>query len=160
MALKKFCSVSGCRNLCDIGNKYCDDHAHLLDEQNAERYKRYDKQVRHGRDQLYTEFYHSNEWDKARIAVLNMYNGMDPYAYYVEHKIEPATMVHHIMELKEFWSLRLDLRNLIPLSDSSHKKIGLLYKSGNDVKEETQDKLMGLIERWRKEMVVGVVGKV
>ena len=76
-------------------------------KQEAERQSKYDQTVRHGRDAQFTSFYHSKAWDAKRQYIIKLFSGIDVYAYYVKHKVKPATMVHHIVELKDDWSLRL-----------------------------------------------------
>jgi hypothetical protein len=38
------------------------------------------------RNQKATAFYQSQEWEVVRIHVLNLYNGIDLYAYYIDKK--------------------------------------------------------------------------
>jgi 5-methylcytosine-specific restriction endonuclease McrA len=149
MALKKFCAKSGCHNLCDIAKRYCTDHTYLLDQQKTDRNKQYDRNIRRGRDKKYNEFYHSPEWEKTRASVIDKHNGLDLYAYYLDHRIVLATMVHHIVELKDGWDKRLDLNNLIPLNDPSHSHLYKLYRVD---KQGTQEILRELIKRWNREM--------
>lgn len=149
MSFKKFCAKPGCNNLCEIGQGYCSEHTYLVVELNAERSKQYDKNVRRRRDKQYTEFYHSPEWIRTREFILNKYDRFNLYAYYTSHQIIVASTVHHIIEIKENWNLRLDIKNLIPLSDKSHTHIHSLYRTD---KQGTQEMLWGLIERWNREM--------
>jgi 5-methylcytosine-specific restriction protein A len=149
MSVKKFCANPGCNTLCDIGQRYCEKHQLQQGEVKAEINRLYDKTIRRGRDKVYTDFYHSGAWEATRDAVLQRYSGIDLYAYYIEHRIVPADMVHHIVELKDDWSVRLDTKNLIPLSDDSHRTIGKLYKREKD---GTQELLRELMQRWNREM--------
>lgn len=149
MSIKKFCNKPGCKNLCDISQRFCNDHIHLIEQQKAERNQHYDKKIRQKRDKQYTEFYHSIEWKKTREVVLMSYFGLDLYAYYVEHKITRSVIVHHIEEIKEAWELRLSLMNLIPLSEESHSHVHYLYKTD---KTATQMLLRELLRKWNSEM--------
>lgn len=149
MPLKKFCAKFSCHNLCDVGQRYCAEHAYLLTQQNAERNRQYDQNIRHRRDKKYAEFYHSPEWIRTREYILNKHNRLDLYAYYTSHQIIIATTVHHIIEIKEDWNLRLDTKNLIPVSDESHSHIHALYRTD---RQGTQVMLRGLIECWNREM--------
>ena len=54
-------------------------------------------------------FYVSAEWRKVRAFALSLYDSLDMYAYYVQHKIVVADMVHHITEIEEDWTQRLNL---------------------------------------------------
>lgn len=79
--------------------------------------------------------------------ILNKYHGLCVYSYLIEHKIVPADAIHHIVEIKENWDLRLKEQNLIPLSNSVHSKISRLYLTD---KKATQTMLYGLLEQWAK----------
>lgn len=148
MALKKFCNKQGCKNLIDITERYCADHAHLAAEQEAERQAHYDKKIRHGKDAQLTAFYHSPEWRVKQPYIIAKYKGVDVYAYYIMHEIMPATTVHHIKSLRKAWELRLADSNLIPISAQSHAEIEALYRTQE---AKTQALLVGLISRWDQE---------
>ena len=117
-------------------------------QREAERQARYDKTVRLERDARYTTFYHSGVWEDKRRYIISLYSGIDVYAYYAKGKSISATMVHHITELKEDWSLRLADSNLIPLSDASHREMARLYRNN---KASTQKLLRGFLLNWHKE---------
>ena len=65
-------------------------------------------------------FYVSAEWRKVRAFALSLYDSLDMYAYYVQHKIVVADMVHHITEIEEDWTQCLNVENLFPLSNANH----------------------------------------
>lgn len=96
-------------------------------------------------------FYVCSEWRKVRGIVLRMYDGMDIYAYYVQHRIATADMVHHIVEIEEDWGRRLEIANLFPLSNSNHGIISALYKKDEATKRATQEQLRGIIAGHWKE---------
>ena len=109
------------------------------------------------RDKQAAAFYISPEWRRLRALILQKYDGLDPYAYAVQHRIMTADIVHHITELDEDWNRRLDPTNLIPLSAGNHGIISALYKREKD-KKETQQLLYTIInERWKE---VGGIQKV
>lgn len=54
--------------------------------------------------------------------------------------------VHHIVELKEDWSRRLDMTNLICLCKRCHFYVHKKYKQSAKDKSEMQQKLRALIE--------------
>ena len=84
------------------------------------------------------------------MLMIRLYDGMDIYAYYIQHRIETADMVHHIEPLTEAWDRRLDPLNLIPLSNQNHGVIEALYKKDDATKKRTQKELFGLIEaHWK-----------
>ncbi len=130
-----------CGRLIPYPLTYCTEHTPTKQDK-ADTNKHYDIKIRHERDAEYTAFYHSTEWGNMRSFILNKYNGLDLYAYMIHHKVIQATMVHHIIELKEDYSLCLEINNLIPLSDASHREINKLYKTQ---KEETQTILKSLL---------------
>lgn len=96
------------------------------------------------------DFYISKEWRKTRAAAIRRFDGVDIYAYYVRHEIQTADMVHHITPIEDDWSKRLDMSNLIPLSNHSHGIIEALYSKDEQTKKETQKLLRDLIDRhWK-----------
>lgn len=102
------------------------------------------------RNQKAAVFYTCNDWRKLRKVAFRLYDGIDIYAYYTQHRIETADMVHHIVEVEEDWDKRLDIINLIPLSNVNHGVISALYKRDEATKKATQELLRGLIaEHWK-----------
>ena len=97
--------------------------------------KESDKMSRHmeynlrRRNKKAAAFYVSAEWRKVRAFALSLYDDLDMYAYYVQHKIVVADMVHHITEIEEDWTQRLNVENLFPLSNGNHGIISALYKN-------------------------------
>lgn len=147
--LKKFCQWRGCKETIPIDQHYCTKHIKLSEETQKESQKHYDVNVRYTRDKQYFDFYNSKEWIQTKSYVLNRFNGICLYSYYILHKIVPAQAVHHIEELKENWDKRLDIDNLIPLSAKAHDMMRGLYKRD---KEGTQTILRELLKRWQNEM--------
>lgn len=156
MALTKFCNASGCKNLIPITDQYCADHLYLTTDRGANRHAQYDDKIRHGKDAQLTAFYHSPAWRMKRTYIIAKYHGIDVYAYYVHHQIIPATLPHHIVELREDWSLRLADDNLIPVSAASHSEIGKMYSKD---KASAQAMLKGLLAKWEREHPAGGVKK-
>jgi len=138
---KKICNHMGCHTLINYSEIYCEDHK----TESAQRHKTYDLFRRNKKS---ADFYHSDEWIKTREVVLNKFSHIDIYAYYAEHKIIAANIVHHIDELNDDWSKRLNIENMIPVSDGSHNKIHAAYKSN---KAETQKLLFELRNKWINE---------
>ena len=60
------------------------------------------------------------------------------YAYHILHEIRRADTVHHITPLREDWTRRLDITNLIPLASSTHNAIHTLYDQDAATKATTQ----------------------
>lgn len=146
MALKKICARAGCNRLIDYGLIYCAEHQREHEDNQKQRHRVY-KKYRQDKDEQ--AFYNSEAWLLTREYIKGKYKGLCLYSYYVLGEIVFSDMVHHIVELKEDWDLRLDEDNLIPLSDGVHKKIHALYQNGR--KEETQRLLRELKVRWGKE---------
>lgn len=95
-------------------------------------------------------FYVGSEWRPVRATVMRLYVGLDIYAYYIQHRIATADMVHHIIELDEDWSRRIDMTNLLPLSNSNHGIISALYEKDEATKRQTQKLLFDLIaSHWK-----------
>ncbi len=142
---KKICNFQGCHNTINYTETYCEKHK----KTKTERHKTYDEFRRNKKS---AEFYHTDEWTKTREVVLNNFNHIDIYAYYVEHKILAANIVHHVIELNDDWTKKLNLDNLIPVSDISHKMIHKAYKNN---KTETQKLLFELRDKWISEFLKG-----
>ena len=152
MALKKYCARCGCNRLIGIEEKYCKIHTRTNAERNAE----YDRTQR---DRKAKAFYNSREWQIARAAALARDTGIDVYLYVTEQRVVPATMVHHIVELREDYSKRSTLSNLISVSEETHE--GVIKKAYSDPmkKKELQRKLRQAVKDYHK-MVVGGSQKV
>ena len=92
----------------------------------------------------------SNEWRTTRDIILKVYDYIDIYSYYMQQEIVTADMVHHIIELDEDWSRRIDMTNLLPLSNQNHGIISALYEKDEATKRQTQQLLFGLIaSHWK-----------
>lgn len=114
-------------------------------EGKGSRQSRHMEYNRFRRDKRAAAFYVSAEWRRARAAAMQLYDGMDIYAYYVQHRIMTADMVHHIVELEEDWEKRFDIANLLPLSNGNHGIISALYGKDEATKRATQEQLRGII---------------
>lgn len=114
----KLCNKMGCTNIVKQPDKYCDTHIHIeiIDKQNRNRY--YDSKVR---DDKTNKFYHSSAWAKTRYARLVRDNKLCQDCL-SSRRITIADTVHHIIEVKQNWSKRFDIDNLISLCNSCHNK--------------------------------------
>ncbi len=142
---KKICNYYGCHKVINYSEKYCDEHK----KEYTQRHKTYDELRRNKKS---AEFYHSDPWLKTREAVLNKFNSIDIYAYYVDNEILSANTAHHIIEVNEDWSKRLSIDNLIAVSDKSHNIIHAAYKIN---KTEIQKLLFELKDKWVQESQKG-----
>lgn len=121
----KPCKKPGCTNLTRNKEGYCDVHlAEYIEQQKklkAERDKRYDKQVRKTRDKKYWEFYKSNEWERVKTQAYIRDKGLCQWCWQ-KGIIRTADVVHHIVPIKEDWSKRFDLNNLVSLCHECHNE--------------------------------------
>ena len=117
------------------------------------RHKEYD---RTGRNRKTDAFYHSDDWCRMRAMAEARYMGMDIYSYYVLGKMEYGHSVHHIIPIKDDWSLRLNLDNLIYLTEKNHQKIHVLLNG--EQREETIELLQNLVKRFKDEFDIADQG--
>lgn len=142
---KKICNYMGCHKIINYTETYCDEHK-------TDRHKTYDE---YRRNKKAAEFYHSGEWTITREVVLNKFNHIDIYAYYVKNKIVQANTAHHIVELNDDWNQRLNIKNLIPVSDTNHNEIHEAYKKSKESKAKMQKLLIDLKNKWIEEFLKG-----
>lgn len=144
MALKKLCPR--CRKRIDIDQPYCDECKNKV---TTNRNKIYDETVRYNKDNMaYTKFYKSIEWLKLREYILEIYNYIDLYEYYINNKLVTADTVHHIVEIRDNWSKRLISANMFPCSTNSHNVVHSMYDKN---KVGTQILLNSLINKYKEE---------
>lgn len=124
--MKTRCLWNGCRELIEIGNKYCETHK-------TESNRDYNKRVRNNEivvqqngvtNKEIAEFYASAEWKRTRLAVLNRDNWICQRCLR-EGRVHEANLVHHKIELRDVggWELRLSMSNLESINRSCHNKI-------------------------------------
>lgn len=99
---------------------------------------------RFGRDNKIKKFRSSPEWLRARSAVIDRDDGIDQYIYNTTGEILPGCSVHHIVPLSEDYTKRLDMNNLITLSEDTHGRIEYLYKTKQ--KKELQNELLRIVQ--------------
>ena len=99
-------------------------------------------------------FYHSDEWRRLRLVIMSIYNNMDIYSWYKYGRLEPGFIVHHIIPLKDDYSKRADISNLIYLTDDNHRLIHSLMDESDEKKKEVQKELFDMIERWKFDVVM------
>lgn len=100
---------------------------------------------------IYTKFYASGDWQKARQLCISRLNGLDWYEYITTGRLIPGDTVHHIIPVKEDFSLRLDKRNLIYLSNSNHQQVHIELDAGGKRKEK-------VIQDLRRALAIGMAG--
>ena len=75
------------------------------------------------------------------------YKGLCVCSYFMEDSIVSADVYHHIVPIKDDWGKRLDIYNIVPLSNRAHNTIHEMYKKD---KQSTQKVLKDLIWKWNK----------
>lgn len=142
--LKKVCNYVGCDCLIDYTDKYCTKHK----DTDKEKYKEYKKNRTDLKEQ---KFYCSKDWLDKRDKTRKFYYGMDIVEYYMTGNVVIGDTVHHIIELKDDWTKRLDLSNLIYLTESNHQRVhGIMEKSEQD-KINMQKKLLELRDKFMQD---------
>ncbi|MGG7058443.1 hypothetical protein ACQPUZ_09115 [Clostridium tertium] len=155
MALLKQCSHRGCRKILRDDVKFCDYHQAKFELEEKERYKEYQgRRLKDKEQKKYQQFYNSDNWKKVRDVVVNECLGIDIYEYYTTGRIVQGERVHHIIELNDDWSCRLDMRNLIYLTERNHRNIHVIYEKSNKDKRIMQDKLLKMINKFCKEFII------
>jgi hypothetical protein len=142
--LKKLCSYNGCKVLVDYGIKYCDKHKARHNIYKANRLKDKTEKKIQG-------FYNSIEWIRARELVKTKQYGIDIVEYYKTGKIVAAETYHHIVEVKEDYSMRLDIYNVLGLTNSNHQKIHGKYNKDDYTRLQIQKELKGLLWKFYNE---------
>ncbi len=116
---KKICSGSGCNKLIDKKEKRCSECESKRTTEKREYNRKYDY---HNREEKIKRFYHSSSWKNVRRYVLIRDNYLCQHCLR-ENVITSAELVHHIVEVKEDFSKRLDPDNCISVCKPCHNKI-------------------------------------
>ncbi len=150
MALKKFCPR--CGKIIDASHRYCDECQAILDEKKKQRWKndkeRHRKYKANRTDIREQRFYSGKKWQQAKDWAANKYKGMCLYSYYKYNKIVPYDTVHHIVEVKEDWDQRLNIYQIIPLTESVHQMVHKMYEKSPEDKAKMQQELRDMIAKW------------
>ncbi len=95
-------------------------------------------------------FYGSTDWQRAREQCKTLCCGLDLYSLYVKGVIEYGSTVHHIVPIDVDRKLRLTQSNLIYLTESNHRLIHSLYKTGR------YSETVELLKNLKKKHIQGV----
>lgn len=150
--LVKICSYAGCQELVQYGVKYCDKHnaKAKLDKQDSFRaYRR-----RMLQDEVYVKhkrFYNSVEWIRVKEVAINQTLGIDIVLFYKTGEIKQGDIVHHITPISEDYEGRLDLDNLIYLTQETHNKIHGMYNRSDADYKRTVMMLFELKNKFRED---------
>ncbi|WP_297520486.1 hypothetical protein [uncultured Clostridium sp.] len=148
MAIKKLCSRTGCHRVLDGDTRYCIKHK----DSDKERYREYQrKRLEDKYQKKYQEFYNSSEWRIARRSLIAAVCGMDIYEYYTTGKVVAGERAHHIIELTESWTSRLDVANLIYLTEKNHRLIHAAYNRNSKKRKLTQFNLLEMRDKFYEE---------
>lgn len=148
----KLCSWHGCTKIVKDGIKYCPYHQSKFERQEKERYKEYDKRRKQDAvKKKCIEFYNTEQWERVRrVVIADCYN-IDILEYYKTGKVIQGERVHHIKDLNEEWDSRLDLSNLIYLTEQNHRRVHAEYDKGEREKKQMQQILFALLNKWNEE---------
>lgn len=109
-AANRYCARNGCHQFAVPASSYCAEHQQSTAHD-------YDK-ARQG--EWEHEFYKSAKWRQAREWKLAAQPLCEDCL--AEGRVTPATMVHHVKELRDFPALALEQSNLRSDCDSCHNK--------------------------------------
>lgn len=107
------CKEFGCGNLTK--KSYCKMH-----EKNAQETTR--NYNRYKRNPIINAFYKSPEWRRVRLVALDRDNHLCKRCK-SNGQLVKAEVVHHVIEIRDDWSLRLQLDNLESICHSCHNRI-------------------------------------
>lgn len=106
-----------------------------------QRQKEYDRDNRNKDSQA---FYHSRQWQLLQRAAASRANFADEYILHYENRMVQGRIVHHIIPVSERPDLRLNPKNLIYVSDKTHRMIHEQYDKGEQAKKIMQEKLFAI----------------
>lgn len=115
------CLYPGCPELTN--QTYCMKHQlKRMQQRRRDKAKQDEYYDRFKRDQQSKQFYHSKDWKKAREQALVRDNYLCQHCL-KKKRFTRATIVHHIVEVKEDWGKRFDIDNLISLCAACHNRV-------------------------------------
>ena len=149
--LKKLCSYPGCHKVVNAGVKYCEKHR----DTDREKYREYKRQRMKDKEEARRQqFYISKGWELFRTAQAAAQLHIDIYEYYTTGQIVEAENYHHIQEITEAWARRIDVANVIGLSEANHRRIHTEYERSYKAKRKMQMILYTMLERFYREFVL------
>lgn len=148
MPILKQCSWNGCTKIVNSDIQYCDKHRVLYEKQNKIRFKEYRLKREDSRE---NSFYNTKLWKIVREEAIRRYFNIDVLEYYATGKIVPGTTVHHIVEVKEDWNMRIKMDNLICVTEANHRRIHHYYNKDIAHRKQMQSVLNGLVSKFKEE---------
>lgn len=103
-----------------------------------ERQHEYD---RDNRDKSRAAFYNSRQWELLQKSVAARAGYVDEYLKAYRGRIDPGRIAHHIAPIADRPDLKLDGRNIVYVSDKTHRMIHETYKKSLKDKETMMRKL-------------------
>lgn len=132
---------------CNECKAFYEEQKRINDRTSKERYKRYKDRRTDYREQ---SFYNSPAW--ARIREKVMLRDLNICQFCLMKEIfEVGDLIHHVIELKEDFDLRIDERNLITLCSKCHRDIHFEYLKGDKERKELQENLKKIIDEKYKD---------
>lgn len=119
-------------------------------EAQKRKYKRY---AAYRQDTKEQKLYSSKQWITLRDLLKTRYLGLDIYELIVNNRRVQGDTLHHIVEVKEDWSKRFNITNLIYVSNSTHRLIHIEYSKGEEQKKRMQEILFKCVEEYYKRYV-------
>lgn len=140
--MKKLCR---CGKKIDYYTKACDECLAEMEKEKRQRVKRYDRDIRNSSsNSRYTQFYNSKQWEILSDIVKRNFHGICPVCDVDHGLLVESDTTHHIVELREDFSLRLVEDNLIPLCHDCHNKLHANYT------EKEKEYLKGIILKFKR----------
>lgn len=96
----------------------------------------------------YTLFYNMADWRKAKQLCINRLAGIDWYEYFTNGRLVNGDTVHHIIPIKDDFSLRLTQSNLIYLTNSNHQLVHKELDAGSERREAIIKALKDALDKW------------
>ena len=115
--LKKICK---CGKVIPYNIKACGECKCKIELERKQNIKHY-KKATYERDSKYNKFYKSKVWNSVRQLAIIRDHALCKDCL-AKNTITSYNTVHHIIPIKEDWSKKLDIDNLICLCESCHQK--------------------------------------
>ena len=116
---KKICNERGCNNLISMKESRCPKCAEKNAHRKRERDKNYQRNIM---PEHLRKFYNSAAWKRFRLSILKRDYHLCQRCLKDGH-VTPATIVHHIIEIREDFDKRLDKDNCESVCRDCHSKI-------------------------------------
>ncbi|HCG9221686.1 TPA: HNH endonuclease [Vibrio parahaemolyticus] len=136
--MRKVCASAGCRNITT--KRHCTSCQAVIDKRSKEYAKKRARKSSARYEDKYKSFYGSPEWRSLRDKKLRK----DPLCEDCKDNgfIREGKDVDHVIEIKDDWSLRLDITNLRTLCRSCHMR-----KTARE-RTNRRNESVGRMNRW------------